>query len=115
MRLRGHGAVYRGGFEPPQLGYCLHTIASHAEMAVGQNQWWCTTHFRTYFSGDWDVHWGVRAFDKMKWPNWCAFSQLDRVPATAELQVLLSCEQKVSHSRTAVGIWASDGFGGFGV
>ena len=18
----------------------------------------CTTHFRTYFSGDWDVHWG---------------------------------------------------------
>ena len=19
---------------------------------------WCTTHFRTYFSGDWDVHWG---------------------------------------------------------
>ena len=33
-------------------------------MAVGQNQW-ChfgvgefTTHFRTYFSVDWDVHWG---------------------------------------------------------
>ena len=32
-------------------------------MAVGQNQW-ChfrvefTTHFATYFSGDWDVHWG---------------------------------------------------------
>ena len=20
----------------------------------------CTTHFRTYFSGDWDVHWGYR-------------------------------------------------------
>ena len=19
----------------------------------------CTTHFRTYFSGDWDVHWGT--------------------------------------------------------
>ena len=33
-------------------------------MAVGPNQW-ChfgvgefTTHFRTYFSGNWDVHWG---------------------------------------------------------
>ena len=22
----------------------------------------CTTHFRTYFSGDWDVHWGYRVF-----------------------------------------------------
>ena len=35
-----------------------------SQMAVGQNQWdpilvgRCTTHFRTYFSGDWDVHWG---------------------------------------------------------
>ena len=19
----------------------------------------CTTHFRTYFNGDWDVHWGL--------------------------------------------------------
>ena len=34
-------------------------------MAVGQNQWYhsgvirCTTHFRTHFSGDWDVHWGL--------------------------------------------------------
>ena len=32
-------------------------------MAVGQKAmvpFWgrCTTHFRTYFSGDWDVHWG---------------------------------------------------------
>ena len=33
-------------------------------MAVGQNQWYhfgvgeFPTHFRTYFSGDWDVHWG---------------------------------------------------------
>ena len=33
-------------------------------MSVGQNQWdpnfWgfrCTTHFRIYFSGDWDIHW----------------------------------------------------------
>ena len=28
----------------------------------------CTTHFRTYFSGDWDVHWGLTdlAFDP--WP-----------------------------------------------
>ena len=33
-------------------------------MAVGQNQWYhfgvgeFTTRVRTYFSGDWDVHWG---------------------------------------------------------
>ena len=27
----------------------------------------CTTHFRTYFSGDWDVHWGYLDFDP--WPN----------------------------------------------
>ena len=28
----------------------------------------CTTHFRTYFSGDWDVHWGCDlAFDP--WPE----------------------------------------------
>ena len=28
----------------------------------------CTTHFRTYFSGDWDVHWGCDlGFDP--WPN----------------------------------------------
>ena len=34
-----------------------------AHLAVGQNQWYHfgvgTTHFRTYFSGDWDVHWGT--------------------------------------------------------
>ena len=32
-------------------------------MAVGQNQWYhfgieSTTHFRNYFHGAWDVHWG---------------------------------------------------------
>ena len=27
----------------------------------------CTTHFRTYFSGDWDVHWGYD-FD-LEWPH----------------------------------------------
>ena len=35
----------------------------------------CTTHFRTYFSGDWDVHWGYDlAFDP--WP--CLLSPVDR-------------------------------------
>ena len=35
-----------------------------SNVAVGQHQWYqfggfrCTTHFRTYFSGDWDVRWG---------------------------------------------------------
>ena len=39
--------------------------SERASLAVGQNQWdpilvgRCTTHFRTYFSGDWDVHWGT--------------------------------------------------------
>ena len=51
---------------------CLQRAASFpvpfsmgkVEMAVGQNQWQhfgvgeFTTHVRTYFSGDWDVHWG---------------------------------------------------------
>ena len=27
----------------------------------------CTTHFRTYFSGDWDVHWGYN-LDVDPWP-----------------------------------------------
>ena len=39
--------------------------------AVGQHQWYhfggrCTTHFGL-FSGDWDVHWGVRDFDPWPW------------------------------------------------
>ena len=29
-----------------------------------------TTHFRTYFSGDWDVHWGYD-LDFDPWPNGC--------------------------------------------
>ena len=44
--------------------------SSPREMAVGQNQWY---HFGigappilVDFSGDWDVHWGVRGFDP--WP-----------------------------------------------
>ena len=41
-------------------------------MGMGQNQWYilvgrCTTHFRTYFSGDWDVHWGY-GLDFDPWP-----------------------------------------------
>ena len=27
----------------------------------------CTTHFRTYFGGDWDVHWGYD-LDFDPWP-----------------------------------------------
>ena len=44
-------------------------------MAVDQNQlvpnWGrCTTHFRTYFSGDWDVHWGYDLdLDFDPWPH----------------------------------------------
>ena len=44
-------------------------------LAVGQNRFgipfWLvgefTTHFRTYFSGDWDVHWGYD-LDFDPWP-----------------------------------------------
>ena len=28
----------------------------------------CTTHFRTYFSGDWDVHWGLTDLGFDPWP-----------------------------------------------
>ena len=33
----------------------------------------CTTHFRTYFIGDWDVHWGYDSdFDPWPYgPRWC--------------------------------------------
>ena len=29
----------------------------------------CTTHFRTYFSGDWDVHWGYDLATFDPWPS----------------------------------------------
>ena len=42
-----------------------HGVKSFSDQSCGcQNQWYqfgvgeSTTHFRTYFSGDWDVHWG---------------------------------------------------------
>ena len=40
---------YRVSFRPRRAPRCGHGIP-----------FWdrCTTHFRTYFSGDWDVHWG---------------------------------------------------------
>ena len=52
---------------PPLLSIRLYHLAMAPVlvalnwMAVGQNQWdpilgdWCTTHFRTYVCGDWDV------------------------------------------------------------
>ena len=58
-------------------------------MAVGQNQWYhfgvirCTTRFGTYFSGEWDVHWGYDS-DFAPWPYliagwvWQAGRQADR-------------------------------------
>ena len=42
---------------------------THSHMAVGQNQWYhfgvgeFTTYFAAYFSGDWDVHWGLTDLD----------------------------------------------------
>ena len=52
--VRGHGRICP-----------LTSISSDSkDMAVGQHQWYhfgvgeFTTHFRTYFCGNWDVHWG---------------------------------------------------------
>ena len=49
-------------------------------MAVGQNQWYhfgvgeFTTHFRTYFGGDWDVHWGYGIFTHGHMPTFWNFA-----------------------------------------
>ena len=49
------------GWEPPAYGCGSTPMGSH--FGVGE----FTTHFRTDFSGDWDVHWGYDlAFDP--WP-----------------------------------------------
>ena len=46
------------------LRLCVSHIGAHVAL-IGHSSkpmgfWeWCITHFRTYFSGDWDVHWGL--------------------------------------------------------
>ena len=50
---------------PGFLRWCEMDCATIHSMGGCPNQWHpilvgrCTTHFRTYFSGDWDVHWGL--------------------------------------------------------
>ena len=46
-------------------GHTGETNQGHfRDVALGQSQWYnfgvgeFTTHFKTYFSGDWEVHWG---------------------------------------------------------
>ena len=53
-----------GGARSQPIGPSLGLSRRSDHLGVGQNQWdpilvcRCTTDFRTYFSGDWDVHWG---------------------------------------------------------
>ena len=42
----------------------------------------CTTHFRTYFSGDWNVHWGYD-LDFEPWPNEYESPRIAKIDATA--------------------------------
>ena len=42
----------------------------------------CATPFRTYFSGDWDVHWVRFGFDP--WPNWALCAAFGQVLVPAE-------------------------------
>ena len=51
-----------------------HGREAYKEMAAGQKPMislWarCTTHFRTYLSGDWDVHGGLTDLYVDPWPN----------------------------------------------
>ena len=62
--------------EPMGTDFAPHRLLQQTLAAVATEKsiwlWWskpmgshfggfrCTTHFRTYFSGDWDVHWGYR-------------------------------------------------------
>ena len=54
MRLLLKGMLFGGGFKlaGAQAVVVKTLLASH--FGVGE----FTAHFRTYFSGDWDVHWG---------------------------------------------------------
>ena len=65
-RIRSE-APQAGADDHPPLG--LNSSWAVEEWGVEQNWLWvktngipfwgrCTTHFRTYFSGDWDVYWG---------------------------------------------------------
>ena len=52
-------------------------IEIQTHMAVGQNQWYhlgvgAPPNFRTYLSGDWDVHWGYD-WDVDPWAMWEPF------------------------------------------
>ena len=63
-------------FEPQPDDYLaiVFDCVSFCHAAVDQNQWYqfgigeFTTHFRTYFSGNWDVHWGLTDLDFDPWP-----------------------------------------------
>ena len=55
LRGRPGRGIARGGLAArgPGSGVCVYI---YIYMEVGQHQW-CTIHFRTYLSGEWDVHW----------------------------------------------------------
>ena len=43
----------------------------------------CTTHFRTYFGGDWDVHWGYD-LDFDPWPYGAMIKVYNSLPSSLE-------------------------------
>ena len=75
-------------FFEPSLGF---PNCRFRYLAVGQNQRY---HFGVgappslvYFSGDWDVHWGVRAFDPLPFRNFSRFGSC-LVPLRSRLRLL---------------------------
>ena len=58
-----------------------------------------TTHCRTYVSGDWDVHWGVIAFDP--WP--CDVAGLDHFSLVAKNRLESFCWTDSESEKEVVG------------
>ena len=50
----------------------------------------CTTHFRTYFSGDWDVHWGYGVLTHSHMEPILLVELLNRQPFSHNIFVIFS-------------------------
>ena len=65
-QMRSEQAAGTSSNTPPTRNVRFHVSWWEGNLAVGQNQWYhsgvgeITTHFRTYLSGGWDVHWVYR-------------------------------------------------------
>ena len=56
---RGSGQVVAGAMDVLSISPMSVVVNTNGAILGGFP---CTTHFRTYFSGDWDVHWGYGTF-----------------------------------------------------